>query len=703
MLPPLVTLEEHYVSKAFREANPAGLGLGLFPPDTDSKLDDLGEVRLREMDAGSISLQVVSHNAAAPVSTPDFDFVGALICNHANGVFYDGKAYDPFWERAQELDVPIYIHPSAAPKEMMSHYQGEYDAETANVLSTYGWRWHSDPGLHVLRLYASGVFDRFPRLKIIIGHMGEMLPFMHDRVLDFETHLGPRKRGWTTVWDENIWITTSGTFTVAPLACALQNTKKGRILYSVDYPFSSNLEGKRFMEEVQKSSIVTEEELEMIAYRNAEKLLGVRVAAFPAFTLKTVKWRISRIRVPAQLSQFPSWRIIFFPIWINIVSLPVRSAYRFEEFSQGFLGDIQVHETYFYAFDTLYIEIPPGRYLQPNHESAPEYPMQDELVQGTSGYKVVTSGGGNDKASLETEHVETRYAKAKCNPAALSIVALEIFLLSAIAMSYQSYRYRTLYMFAGVAGGLGEATGYALRLWSGQPDMVDNVGAYAASTLFLLLPPIVIALTSYLTVARITSGAEYHSKFINSAVLEKAFVIIDVICFLVQAAGGGMMAIASVADIGSNIALAGLAIALASLLTFAGITLYVQRSQQFQHLEFVPSKATIRLFGYEFRGITVSNWRVIFIPVWINIVTLLIRAAYRLAEFSQGFLGYIQVHEVYFYVFDALMMVIAIAAYIIIPPGRYLQLNNALSPAYPLQEELGKDLSSDLAIQQGSD
>ncbi|OZJ06521.1 hypothetical protein BZG36_00471 [Bifiguratus adelaidae] len=99
---------------------------------------------------------------------------------------------------------------------------------------------------------------------------------MHDRVLDFESHWEPQKRGWTTVWNQNIWITTSGMFTPAPLACALQNTKKDRILYIVDYLFSSNLEGKKVMKEIQKSSLLTEEEVEMITYCNAEKLLGVR-------------------------------------------------------------------------------------------------------------------------------------------------------------------------------------------------------------------------------------------------------------------------------------------------------------------------------------------------------------------------------------------------------------------------------------------
>ncbi|OZJ01435.1 hypothetical protein BZG36_05699 [Bifiguratus adelaidae] len=151
----------------------------------------------------------------------------------------------------------------------MPLYEGDYDATTANVLDTYGWGWHSDTGLHVIRLFTSGVFDRFPRLKIIIGHMGEMVPFMHDRILHFESHFGQHKRGWTTFWNENIWITTSGMFTLPTLIYALRNTKKDRILYSVDYPYETNLDGKKFMEDVQKSGLLTQVELEMLAYSHS--------------------------------------------------------------------------------------------------------------------------------------------------------------------------------------------------------------------------------------------------------------------------------------------------------------------------------------------------------------------------------------------------------------------------------------------------
>lgn len=98
----------------------------------------------------------------------------------------------------------------------------------------------------MLRLFAAGVFERFPKLKVIIGHMGEMLPFMLQRITPFaERWPGAegRTRGLKTVWDENIWVTMSGMFAMGPMACMLRETRIDRIMYSVDYPLASNEEG----------------------------------------------------------------------------------------------------------------------------------------------------------------------------------------------------------------------------------------------------------------------------------------------------------------------------------------------------------------------------------------------------------------------------------------------------------------------------
>ncbi|ORX70381.1 RTA1 like protein [Basidiobolus meristosporus CBS 931.73] len=242
----------------------------------------------------------------------------------------------------------------------------------------------------------------------------------------------------------------------------------------------------------------------------------------------------------------------------------------------------------------------------------------------------------------------------------LAVVALILFSLFAVIVSYQAFRYKTGYMYAVACGAAGkassEAVGYATRIWSAQPENTGNIGAYATSTLFLLLPPIVIALGSYIVVARIITASNFKSKYIRPSLVEKSYVSVDVICFLIQSGGGGMMAIRSMANLGSNISLAGLSLAFVSLSTFVILTWFVQHSPRFA-TDDTHSPA---------------RWRTIYWPVWINIVTLVIRSAYRLAEFAQGFEGYLITHEVYFYVFDCLMMLIAISAYILIPPGRYL-------------------------------
>ena len=318
---PLITLEEHYTCKEFREQTPISKEtLGRFPPHVAARAVSLGDQRIHDMDQGKVSMQVISHTTASesplklckhandqiykgvsehkdrfagfamlPMHDPkaaseelrrcvtELHFVGALVTNHVHGRLYDDSFIWEVFETAQELDVPIYIHPSTPHTNLGALYQGNYSQDIATVLSMYGWGWHSEKGLHILRLFASGLFDRYPNLKTVIGHMGEMLPFMLDRIEIYMANRIHTKRGLRQVWDENLWITTSGMFSMAPFACLLQAVKPERILYSVDYPFASNEEGLQFMEEVKKSGLVDDEKFEMIAYRNAENLLKIKV------------------------------------------------------------------------------------------------------------------------------------------------------------------------------------------------------------------------------------------------------------------------------------------------------------------------------------------------------------------------------------------------------------------------------------------
>ncbi|KAK9416840.1 hypothetical protein SUNI508_09312 [Seiridium unicorne] len=321
MTPPLITLEEHFLAEAAEDVKALySEQLGNIPGLAD-KLSDLGLIRLRSMDESNISIQVISHGPGAmqalqckaandqlaaavkaqpdrfagfavlPVSDPtesakelkrcvrELGFVGALIDNRSGNTYYDGTEYEPLWAAAQELDVPIYLHPTWPTEEQLGLiYTGNFAQSATLSLSASGWGWHSDVALHILRLFSAGTFDKFPRLKIIAGHMGEMIPFMLHRIIQLSPRWGKRERPFKEVYDTNIWITTSGVWSIDPMATILRNTQIERILYSVDYPFAKNENGLAFMKELEESGFVTKEQLDQIAYKNAEQLLGLKVA-----------------------------------------------------------------------------------------------------------------------------------------------------------------------------------------------------------------------------------------------------------------------------------------------------------------------------------------------------------------------------------------------------------------------------------------
>ncbi|KAJ0150581.1 putative 2,3-dihydroxybenzoate decarboxylase [Colletotrichum tanaceti] len=320
-LPPLITLEEHFIAPdLFSELSDIYGEQLKYLPDVAARLQDVGPLRLSDMDANRIALQVVSHVpslasrppalsriandtlaravrdnpsrlagfAALPMADPeaaaaelrrcvrDLGFVGALVDAHVDGTHYDDRRFWPVFAAAAELDVPVYLHPTFPSAGQAAAYEGAYEPGAAQSLGTSGFGWHQETAFGVLKLFAAGLFDAVPGLKLIIGHFGEMLPFMKERVDKLSVRWGARERPWRQVWDENIWVTTSGVWGLAPMACLLQNTRVDHVLYSVDYPFEKNENGTAWVRQLRDSGMVTPEELEMIAYRNAESLLRVR-------------------------------------------------------------------------------------------------------------------------------------------------------------------------------------------------------------------------------------------------------------------------------------------------------------------------------------------------------------------------------------------------------------------------------------------
>ncbi|CAD6584955.1 MAG: hypothetical protein CYPHOPRED_002894 [Cyphobasidiales sp. Tagirdzhanova-0007] len=233
--------------------------------------------------------------ASVPLQNPTFaaeelkrcvtelSFLGALFNNHFRGEHLDDQKFWPIFAAAEALDVPLYIHPAFPTEDsIIRRFRGDYPTNVAHSLGAFGWGWHSDTGLAILRLYFSGLFDKFPKLKIIIGHMGEMLPYQMDRIIGNAApaiEAAGIKRSLRQVLDENIWITTSGMFSLDPMACLLRAIKRDRIMMSIDYPFSANEQGRKFIENLEQSGMLTGTELEDFAYRNAEKLLGLRADA----------------------------------------------------------------------------------------------------------------------------------------------------------------------------------------------------------------------------------------------------------------------------------------------------------------------------------------------------------------------------------------------------------------------------------------
>lgn len=323
---PIITLEEHFLSRAASDSPNSRNEEFRAIPELYERFTELGPKRLQDMDAGHVTMQVISHGpgdlspsqcrdcngqlaqailanptrfagfAELPMDNPEeaagelrrtcgeglngVQFVGALVDSHTeSGLYYDGPEFDAVWSAAVDLDVPIYLHPTWPSEQLFNAYKSPVLSEAVNTsIMAFGFGWHSDVAVHVLRLYAAGVFDRFPKLKIIVGHMGEMVPYMLQRIQRTSSRWG-RERSFIDVWNSNFWLTTSGNWALDPLACILRNTAKDRIMYSVDYPFSRSPDALKWLEELKESGMVSEEDFEAICWKNAAKLLRLNIDA----------------------------------------------------------------------------------------------------------------------------------------------------------------------------------------------------------------------------------------------------------------------------------------------------------------------------------------------------------------------------------------------------------------------------------------
>jgi 2,3-dihydroxybenzoate decarboxylase len=195
-------------------------------------------------------------------------FRGALVNDHTNGHYYDEPQFDVFWAKLEELNVPLYIHPGGTPADVWHVLQDRI--ELVGPL----WTWGAETAGHALRLVFGGVFDRHPGAKLILGHMGEFLPFQLSRIDSRYARQRDRtlRRQPSEYFGDNIHATVSGVWSHAALSGAIQAIGADAIMFAVDYPFEFTADAVGFF----SSALLDDEDRAKISHRNAERLLGLK-------------------------------------------------------------------------------------------------------------------------------------------------------------------------------------------------------------------------------------------------------------------------------------------------------------------------------------------------------------------------------------------------------------------------------------------
>jgi 2,3-dihydroxybenzoate decarboxylase len=312
---PVIAIEEHYWD-AELASHFVGIESGR-PGEQQRRLDDLGELRIREMDEAGIDVQVISHGApslqkitaevavdlarrvndrlhqaiaahpsrfagfaALPTADPQaaaaelercvtkLGFKGAMIHGLAHGKFVDGKEFWPIYARAEALDVPIYLHPALPHAAVTEAYYADY-AKSFPMVVRPAWGYTVETATTAIRMVLSGVFEAHPRLKIMLGHLGETLPFLVWRIDQALSRPGQKSLSFRDVFCSNFYITTSGNFSSPALLCCIMEMGVDHILFAVDWPFVANAPATRWIAETP----ICDEDKAKILSGNARRLL----------------------------------------------------------------------------------------------------------------------------------------------------------------------------------------------------------------------------------------------------------------------------------------------------------------------------------------------------------------------------------------------------------------------------------------------
>ncbi len=324
-----IALEEHFATPAYMEG-PGHQMLeraeaGNSVPETRlliERLLDIGAGRIAAMDAAGVDIQALSLNAPGvemleakeavvlardtndlveaamrkypgrfiglaclPTAAPEkaaqelermvskFGFKGAAINGHIRGRYLDETFFWPILESAEALKVPLYIHPTPPPETInQTYYTGNFSNQVTQALLRAAWGWHIETATHVIRIILSGAFDRFPDLQIIIGHMGEALPFMLPRIDAYlPMKLTELKRPVAAYLRENIYYSFSGFNYNHCFRDLLDQMGIDRIVFSTDYPHQTMESAITFLGQLP----ISPRDKEQIAHGNAERLLKV--------------------------------------------------------------------------------------------------------------------------------------------------------------------------------------------------------------------------------------------------------------------------------------------------------------------------------------------------------------------------------------------------------------------------------------------
>jgi uncharacterized protein len=314
----VVAIEEHHIMTEMSSY----MDLSWLPPVVQTRLRATTAERLADMDAAGIDVQVLSvvlptpemlpaeaavpltmkaneelHGMVAahpdrfaafatlPVTVPqaaaaelertvgELGFVGAMVSGTIGGRFLDDPFFHPILETAARLNVPIYLHPGPPPKPVADVYYTGFTNTVNRALANASYGWHYETSLHALRMIIGGVFDRLPELKVILGHLGEGIPFHLPRIDDT---LPPAATGLakpvSDYFREHFWITTSGYFYDGPFRLTLETFGDERLIFSVDYPFADNRRAADWFDRLD----LAPELREKIANGTVDKLLRLR-------------------------------------------------------------------------------------------------------------------------------------------------------------------------------------------------------------------------------------------------------------------------------------------------------------------------------------------------------------------------------------------------------------------------------------------